>query len=210
MKATETGKDKVKKICEVLRRETLEPAEQEAYELLQRARLEAEAILAEARRNAEEVRAEARQEIERKKAVFEASLKQACQQTIETLRQTIIDKLFNPELSRLLSQSLQEGKVVARLIEVIIEALEKQGIDGDITAYVASAVPARDINALLAPKVIQRLREKGVLVGSLSGGVEIKLGKENITLDLSENALKEMVASYARKDFRVMLFGITS
>ncbi|MBS3903362.1 MAG: hypothetical protein KGZ30_03270 [Anaplasmataceae bacterium] len=210
MKPTETGKDKVKKICEVLRRETLEPAEQEAYELLRRAREEAESILSGARTEAEELRAEARQEIKKKKAVFDASLKQACQQTVEALRQTIIEKLFNPELSKMLIEPLQEKKVIARLIEALVTALDKEGVDGDMTAYVASAVPAREINDLLVPKVLQKLREKGVLVGTFTAGVEIKLDKENITLDLTENALKELVSSYSRKDFREMLFGVTS
>lgn len=210
MKATETGKDKVKKICEVLRKETLEPAEREAYELLNKTRQEAETILAAARKEAEDVRADARKEIERKKAVFDVSLKQACQQTMETLRQTIVDKLFNPELTRLLAEPLQDAKIIARLIDAVVAAIEKEGTQGDLSVFVATAVPASEINKLIAPKVLQRLREKGVMVGTFTGGVEIKLEKDNITLDISENALKELVANYTRKDFRALLFGATS
>ncbi len=207
MKATDTGKDKVKKICEVLRKETIEPAERESAELLGRTRHEAEAMIQKARQEAEELRAEARKDIERKKAVFEASLKQACQQTLEALRQTIIEKLFNPEIGRLLSQPLQEAKTVARLIEALIAALEKEGVESDLTAYIAASVPPNEVNALIAPKILQRLREKGVLVGTFTGGIQIKLDKDNITLDLSEEALKELVANYTRKDFRTLLFG---
>jgi V/A-type H+/Na+-transporting ATPase subunit E len=207
MKATETGKDKVKKICEVLRKETLEPAERESAELMNRARQEAEAIIHKARKEAEELRADARKEIERKKAVFEASLKQACQQTLEALRQTIMEKLFQQEVGKFVSQSLQEPKVAARLIEAVINAIEKEGIESELSAYIAASVPADEVNRLIAPKVLQRLREKGVLVGTFAGGVEIKLDKENLTLDLSEEALKELVVNYTRKDFRSVLFG---
>jgi V/A-type H+-transporting ATPase subunit E len=207
MKPTETGKDKVKKICEVLRKETLEPAQKEAFELLQKSREEAEAIIAAARKEAEVLRAEARKEIERKKAVFDASLKQASQQAIESLKQVIMDKLFNPMLAEWLSKPLQETKTLAKLIETIVAAIEKQGIEGDISAYVATSVPAREVSSLLAPKVLERLREKGVLAGGFAGGVEIKMHKANITLDMSENAMRELVASYVRKDFRSMLFG---
>jgi len=207
MKPTDTGKDKVKKICEVLRKETLEPAERESAELLNRAKHEAEAMVQKARKEAEELRAEARKEIERKKAVLEVSLKQACQQTLEALRQTIIEKLFHSEIGRLLHQPLQEAKTAARLIEAVITALEKEGVQSNLSAYIASSIPAHEVNALLAPRIIQRLREKGVMVGTFSGGVEVKLDKENITLDLSEEALKELVANYTRKDFRATLFG---
>jgi V/A-type H+-transporting ATPase subunit E len=207
MKPTETGKDKVKKICEVLRKETLEPAQKEAYELLQKSREEAEAIIAAARKEAEVVRAEARKDIERKKAVFDASLKQASQQAVESLKQAVMDKLFNPMLAEWLSKPLHEPQTLAKLIETIISAIEKQGVEGDVSAYVAAAVPAREVSALLAPKILERLREKGVLAGGFAGGVEIKLHKSNITLDMSENAMKELIANYVRKDFRAMLFG---
>lgn len=207
MKPTETGKDKVKKICEVLRRETLEPAQKESYELLQKSREEAEAIVVSARKEAEVLRAEARKEIERKKAVFDASIKQACQQAVESLKAAIVEQMFNPKLSEWLAKPLHEPQTLAKLIEALVAGIEKSGIEGDVSAYVAAAVPAREVSALLAPKVLERLREKGVLAGGFAGGVEVKLHKQNITLDMSESAVRELVAGYVRKDFRTMLFG---
>jgi V/A-type H+-transporting ATPase subunit E len=207
MKPTETGKDKVKKICEVLRKETLEPAQKEAYELLKKTREEAEGIVAAARKEAENLRTDARKEIERKKAVFDASLKQAGQQAIESLKQAIMERLFNPVLNELISKQLNESKTLAKLIDTIIEAIEKQGLEGDISAFIAAAIPVREVNALLVPKVLERLREKGVLAGGFAGGVEIKLHKTNITLDMSENAVRDLISTFVRKDFREVLFG---
>lgn len=207
MKPTETGKDKVKKICEVLRKETLEPAQKEAYELLKKTREEAEGMMAAARKEAETLRDDARKEIERKKAVFDASLKQAGQQAIELLKQAIMQRLFNPILGELVSKPLHEPKILAKLINTIIEAVEKQGIEGDISAFVAASIPVREVNASIAPKVLERLREKGVLAGGFAGGVEIKLHKANITLDMSENAVRDLLSNLIRKDFRELLFG---
>jgi V/A-type H+-transporting ATPase subunit E len=118
-----------------------------------------------------------------------------------------MEKLFNPVLAEWLSKPLHEPKILAKLIETILTAIEKQGIEGDISAFVAAEVSAREVSSLLAPKVLERLREKGVLAGGFVGGVEIKLHKNNITLDMSENAIRELIASYVRKDFRAMLFG---
>ncbi len=46
MKGTETGKDKVKKICDILRRETLDPAISEAEQIVHLAKERAEEIVA--------------------------------------------------------------------------------------------------------------------------------------------------------------------
>ena len=50
MKGIETGKDKVKKICDFLRNETLDPARHEADSILENAREKAEKILFEAKK----------------------------------------------------------------------------------------------------------------------------------------------------------------
>ena len=55
MKGLETGKDKVKKICDVLKRETLEPAKHEADEIVASARKKADEILADAHKEAKKM-----------------------------------------------------------------------------------------------------------------------------------------------------------
>lgn len=207
MKGIESGKDKVKKICEVLRKETLEPAQREGEELLQKAKVEAERITNQAKREADAMIADAKKEIERQKNVFQSSLSQGCKQALESLKQDIEEKLFNKELSKLITKQTQDTRVIAELISAVVHAIEKQGIDSDISGYVTSAVPARTINTLLAKEIVERLKEKSVLVGPMAGGIEVKLHKDNITLDLTDEALKELVATYVRKDFRELLFG---
>jgi cell division septum initiation protein DivIVA len=59
MDTIETGKDKVKKICEVLRKETIEPAIAEAKHILQTAQENADQIIEEAKRKAAKLVADA-------------------------------------------------------------------------------------------------------------------------------------------------------
>lgn len=54
MKGTEPGKDKVKKICDILRRETLEPAENEAKQIIDSAKEQAKQMISAAHKEAEE------------------------------------------------------------------------------------------------------------------------------------------------------------
>lgn len=206
MKGLETGKDKVKKICDVLKRETLDPAKREAEEIIASARRKAEEILADAHLEAKKMVDDATIEIEKQKGIFQASLAQACRQTLEALKEKIEHKLFNPELSKLVAKPMQDPKLMAQLINAIIHALDKEGTKSDLSVVISSAISAKVVNELLTSEVIQRLKEKGVLVGSMGGGIEVKLLNNNITIDLSDETIREMVAAYIRKDFREYLF----
>ncbi len=207
MKGTDTGSERVKKICDVLRRETLEPAKQEAEEIVLEARRQAESILEETKGTIEKWQREAREEIDRQKNIFQSSLYQACKQALESLKQNIEEKLFNQELARLFAKNMQSPEVISRLITAVIAALEKDGTEANLSVYVPAAVPARTINEMLGKEIIERLKEKSVLVGPLAGGIEVKLHDQNVTIDMSDTALKELVANYVRKDFREFFFG---
>ncbi|MFI5334727.1 MAG: V-type ATP synthase subunit E [Chlamydiales bacterium] len=206
MKGTETGKDKVKKICEALRRETLEPAMQEAEELLKEAREKAEHILSEAHKEAERFHAEAKAKNEREKVIFQAALTQASKQAVQYLKQLVEEKFFNRELAQQLVKPLENPQVLADLISAIVQGVQKEGVDLDLSAYISSKIPARAVNDLLTKEILNQLKEKSVLLASIGGGVEVKLRKENVTLDLSDLALKELIANYIRKDFREIFF----
>ena len=202
----ETGKDKVKKICDVLRRETLEPAKKQAEEIISHAQQEAERMVEEARLAIQQMEYEARQEIERQKTVFQSSLAQACKQAVGALKHSIEEKLFNPELLHLISKQMKDPELLAKLTRAVVEAVEKEGLEANLSVYVPAAVPAKAINALLGSEILERLKEKSVLIGPLTGGIEVKLHAENITVDISDAALKEIIALYIRKDFRELFF----
>ena len=50
MKELETGKNKIQKICDVLRNETLDPAKQEAREIIENAHIQAAKIIEDAKK----------------------------------------------------------------------------------------------------------------------------------------------------------------
>lgn len=206
MESLETGKDRVKKICDVLKRETLEPAIREAEEIVIHARAEAEKIVDKAKKKASKMVEDAQSEIDRRQNVFQASLSQACRQTVDTLKQQIEEKLFNPKLKEMLTQKTADPKIIAKLIETVIKAIEKEGIKTDLSVVVPAAIPAREINALLTKEILEKLREKSVQLGPMKGGIEVKLHGEKVTLDLTDKALIELVGDYIRKDFREFFY----
>ena len=202
----ETGKDKVKKICDVLRKETLEPSQKQAEKLLDQANLEAHEIIAEAHRKKEQLLADAKEQIERERAIFESSLSQTSRQVIEALKQEIKEKVFHKELLHLLKNEMSKPEVLSRLINAVIGAIEKEGIESNLSVYIPEAVPAREVNALLLQNILDKLQEKSVLLGPISGGIALKLHDKNITIEITDSALEELIERYSRRDFHEIIF----
>jgi V/A-type H+/Na+-transporting ATPase subunit E len=206
MRSLEKGQDKIQKICDKLRRDTLEPAEEDAQRILEEARKKAENIVAEAERQVEQLLKQARGQIEQERNVFQSALQQAAKQTVEGLRQEIEHKLFNEELQNILEKQLGDPKIVAELINGIVKAIEKDGLTTDLTAIIPRLVSIEDVNALLLENVRRRLKAKPLEIGSFAGGAQVKLLGKKMTIDLSDHAIKELLANYMRKDFRKLIF----
>ena len=202
----ETSDNKIQKICDILTKETLDPAKQEASEIVENAHLKAEEIVQKAKSDAEAARNAVEKELTEKKKVFDASLNLACKQTIESLREKIEKQFFNEALQKLVQTPLKDLSVISQLITTIVKAIDEEGIDADLSAYVQKEIPAKKVNELLASSIIDKLKEKSVVVEGTNAGVQIKIHDENITMDLSDEALKELVSQFVRRDFREMFF----
>jgi V/A-type H+/Na+-transporting ATPase subunit E len=207
MKTLEKGQDKINKICAVLRDETLEPAQKEAQAIIDNANKQAEQIIAEAEKTAADFHTKAKAQIEQEHNVFQASLQQASKQSLETLRQAIEKKFFNEHLLDTIEKGMTDPQLIANLIQAISKAIEKEGLGADLTALVGKTIAPRQINELLAQDVLKHLKNHSVELGDFNTGVKLKLHDKKITIDISEQALKELLATYVvRKDFRKMFF----
>ncbi len=206
MKTLEKAQDKIQKICDELRRETLDPAKKEAERIIEEAQARADEILNEAAKKSEKIIEAARASMEQERNVFESSLVQASKQTIETLRQNIEQHFFNEQLNKVLEKPLKDPQVIANLINAMIQAIQKEGISANFSALIPDTVSDKDINALLLKNVLEGLKEKSVVVGTVAGGVQVKLHDKKLTIDMSKGALTDFLSRHLRKGFRKMLF----
>ncbi len=208
MKGLETGKDKIQRICDVLKNETLEPAKQEAREIVENAHLQAADIVKEAQKKADEFRKIAQDEMQEKGKVFHASLQLACRQGVELLKQKIEEKLFDQQLSDLVLHEMADPKLIAHLIDAFMKSMEEKGIEEEFVAVIPKNISPRSINTMLAAKILERLQKQTVVVGDFAGGVQIQLKGKQITIDISDATVRELIAGYIRRDFREMLFNV--
>ncbi len=208
MKGLETGKDKIQKICDILKKETLEPAKQEAREIVENAHMQAAEIVKEAQAKGRQLLLEVEKEIEEKKKIFQSSLQLSCRQGIELLKQKIEDELFDRELSEVVIQEMKDPEVIAKIIASILRSFEERGVDDELIALIPKQITPRSINALLASKDLERLRNQTVNIGDFNGGAQIRLKDRQITIDMSDAAVRELIALYIRRDFREMIFSV--
>lgn len=206
MVSLESGKDKIKQICDELRRETLEPALSEAEKIIQEAHATREKILHEARREAEAYHHQAKKEIEQDRAIFESSLDQAVKQSIAALKQSVEKHLFNTQLEALVASQVVDPAVIGKLIDAIIQAIHKEGLKADISAIIPQTVSASAVNVLLMKQTLEQLRHKSVELGDFHAGAKVTLHNRQLTIDMSDEALRELLLRYVRKDYRQLLF----
>lgn len=197
MKTLENENEKVHRICEHLRKEALEPAERQAAELIQNAKDQADEIILKAEKEAEEILNKTKLEIQREKNVFQSSLAQGAKQALEMLRQEIAEKFFNPQLEALIVKETTKPDVIAKIIEALL-----QGITGNRQVYVPKDVPADEVNRLL----LNSLEGQSVAIGDFKGGAKVRLLDKNMTLEMTDAALKELLADYIRTDLRKFIF----
>ena len=197
---------RIQVICEKIRNETLDPAKEEANNIVALAKRDAELILGQARREAEKLQDELKKSLEEEKLIFESSLQQASKQTLEQLKVKIEQTLFNPQLGTWVQEQLGSAKDHAKLIEVLVEAIGKEGTHAELSVLVPQKFSADTITAHLSEKVLDRLKDHTVQLADLPAGVQIRLMGKNMVLDLSASALEEIIASFVRKDFRKVFF----
>ena len=147
MKSVDTGKEKVKKICEVLRKETIDPAKKERDEILAKARQAADKLIADAKKDAARLIEEAREKIQEERSVFKSSMNLACKKSLDTLRGEIEKSLFNPALSEFFSDKMKDPSVIAKLISSILHAIEKEGIGAELHALIPKEVKVEAVKA---------------------------------------------------------------
>lgn len=208
MKGLETSKDKIQKICDALRKETIEPAKQAAGEIVENAHMQAAEIVAEAQKKADSIIKISLCEMEEKKRVFHASLNLACRQGIEQLKQKIEKELFNRDLAHLVIQEMTDPKIIAGLLNSFMRSMEEKGIEEDFIALIPKGISPRSINNLLVSRVLEKLQKQSVSIGDFAGGLQIQLKGKQITIDISDTVVRELIAQYIRRDLRNFVFNV--
>lgn len=205
MKTLDTESEKINKICEILKRDTLEPAEKKAAAILEEAEKKAEEIVQQAQRDANEIVQNAKKGIAQEQQVFHSSLTQGIKQSLEVLKQEI-ENLFNKKLGHLIDSKLKNPNIVAEIIDALVQGVKTEGVFGSLIASIPHNLSKEEVNHLLLSETVEELKEHPIEIGNFHGGAKLKLVDKNLVLDMSETALKEVLSSFVSPSFRKYFF----
>lgn len=205
-KGAEGAKIKLQKICDALKAETLEPAKQEAREILENAEIQKNQIIAEAKNEAQVVLKNLEKELSEKRSAFEASMKLASRQMLDELKLMIEKKIFNENVGEFVANSMAQKEVVAELMGALLKAMEKEGLDGDFSVYLGQMTFNNDMLTLLREKIFGSQKSVEISLGDFLSGFKIKIREKKITLDMSDEAVRETIIRYLADDFRKLFF----
>lgn len=206
METLEKGKSKLGEICEILRKETLEPAQNDAKGIVDSARIESQKIIELAHAEAKQIMDDAHAKIEQERKLFENSMDLASKQSFDELRQKVEEHLFAIELSQLGAGMLKEGELVAKLLGAIINAIEKEGLGSNLALAISGILKPEEISKHLMDGIKQKLEKNEIPIESIDSGAVIKIVDKKMRIDVSEQSLKELMGTFLRDSFRQILF----
>lgn len=206
MDTLDKGKNKLGEICDILRKETLEPAQKEAKQIIESSKKEGDKIIERAMLEARQLVEEAQSKIAQEKKLFESSMDLASKQTFNQLQHMVFEQLFNQGLSDLSSSILRQGDVMAKLVATIINTLEKEGLNGNVSLALAKEINPSEVSKYLVATAIEKVKNGGVKIDTLAEGARVEIKDKKMTIDVSPQSLKDLMGNFLRDSFKQILF----
>lgn len=201
---------KIQKLCTQLKDRTLQPALEEAKRVKEEAKVFADGLLQQAHKQKDEIIASAQKEIDMRQKVFCSALESAKNQAVSTLQQEIEKAVFHPEISSLLGEKLEDPEIIKQAIEVLIASSEEsetlKGDKGKNTLMLSKGLSKEVVAKAVSKKVLERLSGKVIQLKEIKGGAMLKIENKNMVLDLSDQAIEQLLFNYMRKEFRDLIF----
>lgn len=199
---------KLDQLCRKLKDKTLEPALSEAQKIKDEAQLFAKGLIDQAHKERDQIIASAQTELDRQKKAFESALETAKTQVISGLQQEIETAVFNPEIKTLIVHELKDEKLLKKIIEALVvcakDTVEKGAHIGDL--MLSKGLSEETVAKVVSQKTLEAVKGKVIQLPAIQGGAKLKIEEKNLTLDLSDEAIEELLFSYMRKEFRDLVF----
>lgn len=201
----ESANKKVQEICDILREETLSPARREAKRILEEAKWQADEMIAKAKGEVTKIYQENEKKLEQQKTIYGSALHLAGKQAVTKLKQSIVE-LFSHEWEKELKSEMKKSDVVAKLVEKLIQAIEKEGLGANFLAIVPREVGMDKIMSHISSSTLAKLKEGKVALGDIHGGAQVKLVDQKMVIDMSDDAVIDLLRSYVTEEIRNKIF----
>ncbi|MFN4173786.1 MAG: hypothetical protein ACK4HV_01610 [Parachlamydiaceae bacterium] len=206
MTRLDNANDKIQMICEQIKSQAINPALVEAEQILDKAKKEAEEIKSKAFKEIEEEKLKAFNIIEKEKLISQNAINLAVKQAIEKLKSDIIN-LFGDQLLNRVESKMSHPDIACKLIDCVCETIQKEGLHSPLHLTIGNKINIQELINALSIELKAKLEKGPIEIGSFTGGAKIKLQDKNLTIDVSDNALKELFSAFLKRpDLRALIF----
>lgn len=220
--AEEKRSSGVEELIRRLRDEGVAEGQGKAQELLDEAKRRASEMLDQAREDAEKVRQEAQREAKRTQTAGEEAVRLAVRDAILTLKSEITEQ-FAGRVRQLVAENLSdEGFLRQLILEVVRRATPDEGAGPRQVLLPSEVVGVEELRR--KPEEVKEgtlshfvltlagdMLRQGVTFGSsLEGapGVRVQLLKQDVQIDLTDQAITELLLKHLLPRFRALMEGI--
>jgi V/A-type H+/Na+-transporting ATPase subunit E len=213
----------VEALIERLRNEGVGSGRAEAEKIVKDARAEAETILSKAKAESDQIVSRARTEAANLEKAGRQSLELAARDTVLDLKNRLAQRVAR-EVKHLVNEEVQRQEILEKLIlEVAGKAREKTVEAGAVEILLPEKVVslgdiAKDPAHLqasplgrFASLVTNGMLRQGITLNSsrnVKAGIRVRLTDKGIDLDLSDNAIADLLMQHLQPRFQALLEGI--
>lgn len=216
----------VERLIERLKQDGVNAGKEEAAQLISEAQEKANTILNGAQAQSKSMMREAHQLIQQEKKAAEDALQLAARNMALELRQGMIDR-FSQEVSRLVHKELDDKNILRQLILLVVvdtveqlHAFKAKNIEIELPKKVLDFDEIRKNPELLQndplKTLVQSLTRQMFKEGmsfqvnqdKKISGIKIRLVDEEIVLDLTEEAVSNLLMKHMQPRFRALLEGL--
>lgn len=204
-----------------LREQGVEEGKAQADALMEQTRLKAERHLDEAKRDADGLLQRARKNAEKTKRAGEEAVQLAVRDAILSLKSEMVDQ-FSDRVRRLVSRELNDGDFLKQLI---LEIGGRSTADRDQSAKLLLPKDAIGLEQLrsdpeevkegnlshFVATITKEMLRDGLELGTredTSAGIRIQLLDENVEIELTDEAIAELLLRHLVPRFRAIMEGI--
>ncbi len=195
---------KVQEIVSLLKNDGVEAGRVEAERIVAQAREEAAAIVKQAEAERDRAVDEAGREKEKLQAAAEANIRMAVSQGINLFKQAVEHKLLDASVMERVKKELS-GDTVGSAVLTIVEAFARSGFASNDLSIILNPEEAASLRTSLLAGVAEKLSSDTrieVKEAAIPDGFVITSSGGNLTLEVTEETIQEVLLAFLRSDFR--------
>lgn len=201
--------ENVQALIDKLHYEGVKAGNEDARRIVDKAREEAEKIIKTARTEADKIRSEAYETIEKEKIASQAAFKTSLRDTVLTLKTQLFLQLKN-QLEKLISTKMNNTEFLEELILSIAKAAANSKVQ-KLEVVVGEIKDYQEKRDQLIKTIVTDMSQKGIELGiGREKGIKIKLVDQEVEIDLSEEALTQLIYTLIIPRYRELFEGIKS